>query len=186
MVSARAVVTIVGLAVASVAAASPRLRGETALGRFSLAAPTGWQLDAARGADATYSLDPQHTYIMHPVRRPQPRCRVELRAESASTPAAAQSLKAIRMRSGVLDAREDEVHRSQLVAESGIRIAKADYSTSYSYSARQTPLPIHSVLYSFRGPDGRVYTLHCSPSPRSRDEFAGAWDALARSITFAP
>jgi hypothetical protein len=154
--------------------------------QFSFAAPPGWQLDAARGADATYLLDPQHTYVMHPVRRPQPRCRVELRAESASTPAAAQSLKAMRTRSGVLDAREDEIHRSELVAESGIRIAKADYSTSYSYSARKTPLPIHSVLYSFRGPDGRVYTVHCSPSPGSRDEFGSVWDALARSIRFSP
>src|SRR5438270_11542674 len=111
MVSARSV-TIVACVVLCVAAATRPSRGETALGRFSLAAPKGWQLDAARGADATYLLDPEHTYVMHPISRAQPRCRVELRAESASTPAAAQSLKALRMRSGVLDAREDEIHRS--------------------------------------------------------------------------
>src|SRR5688500_18659758 len=138
-----------------VAARAPVPRRDTTrVGDFSFVAPQGWRLRPVTQRDRLYLDDPEHAYVLEPLGRSNPRCPIVLRKESAPTPAAAQSLQAVRMRSGVIDAREDEVRRTELRSFSGIRIWKADFSTSRS-------LPIHTILYSFRGSDGRVYTLSC-------------------------
>jgi hypothetical protein len=88
------------------------------------------------------------------------------------------------MRSGVRDAREEEVRRSQLRSVGGIRIWKADLSTGYSSPYLKSPLLVRSTLYSFRGADGRVYTFACSPNHGNGSEFDQALDDLVKSISY--
>ena len=169
-----AVVCALGRVVAAPAPAPSR--DTTRVGDFSFAAPKGWRLRPVTQRDRLYLDDPEHAYVLEPLGRSNPQCPIVLRKETASTPAAAQSLQAVRMRSGVIDAREDEVRRSELRSLSGIRIWKADFSTSRSV------IPIHTILYSFRGSDGRIYTLSCW-IPRGRDnDFEKPLEELARSI----
>ena len=155
---------------------APR-RDTTRVGDFSFAAPKGWRLRPVTQRDHLYLDDPKHAYILEPMGRSNPQCPIVLRKESVLTPATAQSLKAVGMRSGVVDAREDEVRRSELRSFSGIRIWKADFSTSRSL------LPIHTILYSFRGSDGRVYTLSCWVPPGRDKEFEKLLEELATSIS---
>src|SRR5437763_3135012 len=142
-----------GTTIATSASASKR--DTTQIGDFSFAAPKGWRLRPVTERDHLYLDDPARAHILEPVGRSSPQCPLVVRKETASSPAAAQTLRAVRMRSGVLDAREDEIRRTELRSVSGLRIWKADFTTSRSV------LPIHTILYSFRAADGRVYTLSC-------------------------
>ena len=164
-----------GTTIATSASASKR--DATQIGDFSFAAPKGWRLRPVTERDHLYLDDPAHAHILEPVRRSNPQCPIVLHKETASSPAAAQTLRAVRMRSGVLDARENEIRRSELRSLSGLPIRKADFSTSRSV------LPIHTILYSFRAADGRVYTLSCWVPRGHEEDFERVLEELARSIS---
>ena len=155
---------------------APARPATTALGRFSFAAPKGWLLEPR--------TDREYTYWLKPAGRSKPRCAISLRVESAGTPLDAQSLQTVRLRSGLGDAREDEIRRSELRSAKGLRISKADLRFGYSFPALRTALLMRMILYSFRGPDGRVYTLSCSPEGGHGPEFEKPLDDLARRISF--
>ena len=130
------------------------------IGQFSFGAPTGWQLEAS---------DEINHYWLHHQNQSGPRCSIELRAESAPTPADAQSLRAVRMRSGLIDAREDEIRRGELNSVRGMRILKIDLRYGPERLGLHLPLawprlPFHGS-YCYRCERAVPRTIHALTDP---------------------
>ena len=142
--------------------------------QFSFDAPTGWQIreDSVR----------KHYYWLARVGNTQRRCSVQLEAEGVPTVEDSQSEKSVRFREFFSGPVQPVIHRSRLRSHSGELILKADVRWA-PVTHPQVPAGFfRSVIYSFRGRDGRVYTFKCYPPTRERAFFDRALDDMVRSI----
>jgi len=142
--------------------------------QFSFGAPAGWQLreDSAK----------ERYYWLAPVGNARRRCSVRLGAEGVQTPEDSQSTKSVRFRDAFSGPSPPVIRRSKLRSHSGELILKADVRSTPVTYPQLPPGFFRSIVYSFRGRDGRVYTFECYPPPREGAFFDQALDDLVRSI----
>ena len=142
--------------------------------QFSFDAPPGWTLreDSAK----------ERYYWLAPVGDLPHRCSLRLGAEGVQTLEDSQSEKSVRFREAFSGPSPPVIRRSKLRSRSGERILKADVRSTPVTHPQLPPAFFRYVVYSFRGRDGRVYTLECYPPPRDGAFFDHALDDLARSI----
>ena len=149
-------------------------QAHAAASQLSFEAPPGWQLraDAAR----------ERYYWLAPARNPQRRCSIRLGAEAVQAPEDSQSAKSVRFREVFSGPGEPIIQRSVLRSKHGARILKANVRWNLFERSPTGFGSFHSVVYSFRGSDGRVYTLEGYPPVRDGNFFDAAMDEIARSI----
>jgi hypothetical protein len=155
---------------------APNVSTSKAYGQFSFAAPAGWHLDG----DARM----KHSYWLTSLRESQRRCLISVQSEGVRTLEETQSAKSIRFRE-ILDSPTNPIiRRAKFRSGTGVLILKADVR----YTPRTHPQVavgvFHHIVYSFRGPDGRIYTFQCSTRTRDGQFFDRALDDLAKSINF--
>ena len=154
---------------------TPSASSSKGYGQISFAPPVGWRLDR--------DVRMKNCYWLTSLRESGRRCLVSLQSEGVRTLEDSQSGKSVRFRELLAGPNEPTILRAKLRSRTGVLILKADVR----YTPRTHPQislgVFRHIVYSFRGPDRRIYTFQCS-TPTRDTFFDRALDDLAKSIEF--